>query len=170
MFHSKGSRCSVWTFFLPTRSNFKYVPSTRRLVFSSYVYADEDLETIQSQNEAWEAKKDTVRVYDTLYVRHWDKYIGPKHSSLFSVFLGLENNKWSLGTKYIALLKGTGHVSQYCLCFLVWLIKKNGCSLYQSSHSEAQTISTFRTQGWCILPRILLLMRLLILVKMYVPF
>jgi hypothetical protein len=46
--------------------------------------------------------------------RHWDTWVGPKRSSLFTVSLSKDSDdKWSLGSEFINVLKGTGHVSLY---------------------------------------------------------
>ncbi|KAJ7795616.1 Alpha/Beta hydrolase protein [Mycena olivaceomarginata] len=51
-------------------------------------------------------------VFDETYERHWDTWAGPKTSSLFSVQLGRgADGKWTLGTEFPNLLKGTGHSS-----------------------------------------------------------
>ncbi|KAF8333551.1 alpha/beta-hydrolase [Cantharellus anzutake] len=90
-------------------ANFKYLVTQGTLVFSAYVYDDEDLDTVQDQDDTWKESKVTARAYDSLYVRHWDRYIGPKHSSLFTVRLHKENGVWSLEEKIHAPLKGTRH-------------------------------------------------------------
>ncbi len=92
-------------------SNFKFIPARSTLAFSAYVYDDEDLDTVQLQDEEWKMSKITARAYDSLYVRHWDQYIGPKHSSLFTVQLNKESGAWTLSGKIHALLNGTRHVS-----------------------------------------------------------
>jgi len=81
------------------------------LVFVSKVYADYDLKTIKEQDEAWDNRGTTAMVYDSLFVRHWDTYRGPKSQKLFSVALtkGVDG-KWALGTDYYTPLKGTKHV------------------------------------------------------------
>ena len=80
-------------------------------MFSAYVYDDEDLNTVQLQDEEWKTSKITARAYDSLYVRHWDHYIGPKHSSLFTVKLAKESGAWTLSENIHAPLNGTRHVS-----------------------------------------------------------
>lgn len=88
--------------------NFKY--SDGVLAFSSYVYDDEDLHAIKKHNEERANVKTTAQVYDSLYVRHWDHYVGAKHSSLFATTLQKINGVWILGTKFATPLKGTKHV------------------------------------------------------------
>jgi hypothetical protein len=97
----------------PTASaaNFRYSLSSRHLVFSSYVYPDGNLSTVKERDEAWENRGTSALVYDSTYVRHWDTWVGPKASSLFSVQLTSDvDHKWTLGSEYINLLKDTGHV------------------------------------------------------------
>lgn len=110
-------------------SNFKY--SNGHLVFSSYVFSDEDIHTIKKQEEELKARETTALVYDSLYVRHWyvqvvcstlpihstmvlasyrDKYLGPKKSTIFAVKLSHKDGSWLLGSNYFAPLKGTKHV------------------------------------------------------------
>ena len=67
--------------------------------------------TVKEQDTAFENRGTTALVYDQTYVRHWDKWSGPKKPSLFSVGLKkADNGKWVLQDKYIAPLKGFDHV------------------------------------------------------------
>jgi hypothetical protein len=107
-----GSPESVGT--LPTLSatNFRYSLASGILVFSDYVYADGNLSTVKEQDEAWENRGTTALVYDSTYERHWDHWIGPKKSSLFSVYLRKhEDGKWRLGSEFMHPLAGSNHVS-----------------------------------------------------------
>ncbi|KZT73924.1 alpha/beta-hydrolase [Daedalea quercina L-15889] len=91
-------------------SNFKYSAEAGRLVFSDYVYSDGDLEAVKKHDEAWENRGDTAYVFDDGYERHWDTWVGPKKSSLFSVTLSQSPDKtWVLGSEFANLLKGTSH-------------------------------------------------------------
>lgn len=95
-----------------TAANFKYATKAGVLVFSDYVYSDGDLAAVKKHDEAWENKGDTAYVFDDTYERHWDTWVGPKRSSLFSVTLSKSPDKtWVFGSEFVNLLKGTGHVS-----------------------------------------------------------
>lgn len=126
-----------------TPTNFKYNAASGVLVFSDLVFPDGDLHTVKKQDEAWENRGDTAFVYDETFERHWDTWVGPKRSSLFSVKLAKgASDSWSLGAKFVNLLNGTGHVrrlqSSYprdAECLL---------STPRSSLSAAQTISMYR--------------------------
>jgi hypothetical protein len=101
----------IGTFPAPSAANFRYSQSSGHLVFSSYVYPDGNLSAVREQDEAWENRGTSALVYDSTYVRHWDTWVGPKASSLFSVQLTRDaDHKWTLGSEYINLLKDTGHV------------------------------------------------------------
>ncbi|TFK52466.1 alpha/beta-hydrolase [Heliocybe sulcata] len=93
-----------------TSANFQYSSKSGVLVISDYVYADGDLETVKLQDEAWENRGNTALVYDSTYERHWDKWTGPKQSSLFTVSLFWSpGNKWIMGRTFLNILNGTGH-------------------------------------------------------------
>lgn len=93
-------------------SNFKYSAKAGVLVFSDYVHADGELKNVKKHDEAWDNRGDTAYVFDDTFERHWDTWVGPKRSSLFSVTLSQSPDKtWALGSEYVNLLKGTGHVS-----------------------------------------------------------
>lgn len=112
-----------------TASNFRYNNQAGRLVFSDSVYEDGNLTSVLEQDEAWEARGTSAYVYDTVFVRHWDTWVGPKHSSLFSVRLSLNpDREWLFDGQFINLLKGTKHVSPpYLSCMhpelRSWLIE-----------------------------------------------
>lgn len=98
----------------PTDSatNFRYSLDAGTLVFSDLVHTDGDLNKVKQNDDAWKNRGDSAFVYDDTYERHWDKWVGPKRSSLFSVKLAKDiNGKWELGTDFANLLKGTDHVS-----------------------------------------------------------
>ncbi|KAF7298860.1 Dipeptidyl-peptidase 5 [Mycena indigotica] len=98
----------------PTTSatNFQYSASSGVLVFSDNVHADGDLNKVKENDEAWEKRGDTALVYDETYERHWDTWQGPKKPSLFSVALQRgADKKWSFGSTFDNLLRGTGHHS-----------------------------------------------------------
>ena len=94
-----------------TVSNFRFNGKSDFLVFSDNVFPDGDITTVKKQDEEWENRGDTAYTYDETFERHWDTWVGPKRSSLFSVALTKgANGKWSLGEKYVNVLNGTGHV------------------------------------------------------------
>ncbi|KAF8318958.1 alpha/beta-hydrolase [Clavulina sp. PMI_390] len=89
-------------------SNFKY--ANKLLVFSAYVYSDEDLATVKDQDERKKLEDTTAMTFDSLYVRHWDRYTGPKHSSIFAVHIHSDDGEgWHLDQQFFAPLRGTGH-------------------------------------------------------------
>lgn len=83
------------------------------LVFSANVYSDYDLNTVKEQDEKWENRGNSALVYDELFVRHWDEYVGEKKTRLFSVELNWEGGdsggSWRLGTDYFKVLEHTEH-------------------------------------------------------------
>lgn len=98
----------------PTSSgaNFRYSKKAGILVFSDYVYSDGDLAAVKEHDKAWEDRGNSAYVFDNTYERHWDTWVGPKRSSLFSVGLVQSPDKsWKLETKFVNLLHGTDHVS-----------------------------------------------------------
>jgi hypothetical protein len=113
----------VGTFPTTTAANFRYSLASGLLVFSDYVYPDGNLNTVKEQDEAWENRGTTALVYDSGYERHWDHWIGPKRSSLFSVHLTKDaDGKWVLGPEFVNPLVGTGHVGVDSLCSSVCLV------------------------------------------------
>lgn len=103
---------------LPTApTSMRIAPSTQdghaTLVFSAEVYADSDLTKV-AEHDASDAVKewDDVKVYDSVFVRHWDKWLYPgKRSQLFSVDLKRHGKgasaAWSLASPFRNLLNGT---------------------------------------------------------------
>ncbi|KAG6814233.1 hypothetical protein H0H92_015348 [Tricholoma furcatifolium] len=99
---------------LPNKSatNFRYSTTSGHLVFSDYVYSDGNLTSVAEQDKAYEARGNSAYVYDTTYERHWDTWIGPKRSSLFSVSLYQDpDRKWVFDEQFVNLLQGTKHSS-----------------------------------------------------------
>lgn len=95
-----------------TATNFRFNPASKHLVFSDNVYEDGNLTSVKEQDEAWENRGNSAYVYDETYVRHWDTWIGPKKTQLFSVLLHLDPDRvWKMGEEFHAPLKGTGHHS-----------------------------------------------------------
>ncbi|KIY71185.1 alpha/beta-hydrolase [Cylindrobasidium torrendii FP15055 ss-10] len=95
-----------------TATNFVFSAQDGQLVFSDNVYEDGKLETIKSQDEAWENRGTTALVYDETYERHWDTWAGPKTTKLFSVSLVQDpDHQWHFGDKFVNLLEGTKHAS-----------------------------------------------------------
>lgn len=99
---------------LPNKSatNFRYSIESRVLVFSDYVYSDGNLTSVAEQDDAYESRGNSAYVYDATYERHWDTWVGPKKSSLFSVSLYQDaDRKWVFDGQFTNLLQGTKHVS-----------------------------------------------------------
>jgi dipeptidyl aminopeptidase/acylaminoacyl peptidase len=91
-------------------SNFKYAHEANVLVFAVKVYDDYDLDTVKKQDDEWENRGTSARVYDAGFIRHWDEYAGPKKSRLFSVGLHKDDNdNWLLDSAIYTPLKGTNH-------------------------------------------------------------
>lgn len=100
-----------------TPSNFRFTGTSDFLVFSDNVFPDGDLKTVKEQDAQWENRGNTAFVYDTTFERHWDNWVGPKRSTLFSVSLKKDAaGKWALGSEFTNLLKDTGHVSSIRIC------------------------------------------------------
>ncbi|KAH0586242.1 Dipeptidyl-peptidase 5 [Termitomyces sp. J132] len=99
---------------LPNKSatNFRYSIESGVLVFSDYVYSDGNLTSVAEQDDAYESRGNSAYVYDTTFERHWDTWVGPKKSSLFSVSLYQDaDRKWVFDGQFINLLQGTKHSS-----------------------------------------------------------
>ncbi|KZV68053.1 alpha/beta-hydrolase [Peniophora sp. CONT] len=93
-----------------TAAYFRYSATSHTLVFTARVFPDGVLATAIEQERAWKERKDTARAYDgQSYIRFWNEYGGPMHSSLFSVSLDARGGKWQLSDTYVNLLKGTAH-------------------------------------------------------------
>jgi len=91
-------------------ANVQYSTKAFILVFTAHVYADEDLHTVQKQDATYENRGNSAKVYDVTYARHWDEWIGPKKSSLFTISVKKgTDGKWEMGDRYGAPLKGTEH-------------------------------------------------------------
>ncbi|KAG1872451.1 alpha beta-hydrolase [Suillus subalutaceus] len=98
----------VGSFPITTASAFRYSPSAQRLVFSAYVYPDGLVETVKEQDTAYENRGNSGLVYDEMFERHWDTWVGPKSKALIGVSLAKVGAKWVLGETYVNVLKGTG--------------------------------------------------------------
>ena len=132
---------------LPTLSatNFRYSLASGILVFSEYVYSDGNLSTVKEQDKAWENRGTTALVYDSPYERHWDHWIGPKKSSLFSVRLHRHaGDKWLLGSEYAHPLAGSHHVSLLKCGHQVLRRLTMICRVRQLSRSAVPTTLIFR--------------------------
>lgn len=104
----------IGSFPTATVTNFRYSLSIGTLVFSYYVWPDGDLMSVKEQDEAWENRGNTALVYDETYARHWDHWITPKRSKLFSARLYKDaDRKWHLGNDFANTMKHTNHV-----CFI----------------------------------------------------
>ncbi|KAH9932677.1 alpha/beta-hydrolase [Epithele typhae] len=99
----------IGSFPTDSATNFRYAPGAGVLVFSDYVHADGDLKKAKEHDAAWENRGDTAFVYDETFERHWDTWVGPKTTSLFSVKLAKgKDGKWTIGTEFTNLLQGSG--------------------------------------------------------------
>lgn len=97
-------------------ANFKYNAKTGALVFSAYVYEDGDLHTVKEKDKAWEERGTTALVYDDTYVRHWDVWQGKKRPQLFVAKINKsDDGKWNIDDHIVSPLKGSRHVSLFCL-------------------------------------------------------
>ncbi|KAI0039869.1 alpha/beta-hydrolase [Auriscalpium vulgare] len=104
----------VGTFPNATPANFQYTTADTThgvLVFTDHVYPDGNLSTVWQQDEAWAARRTSVRVYEDAYERYWDAWRGPKRQSLFGVALWRDRGRerWHMGEDYVNVLNGTGH-------------------------------------------------------------
>ena len=103
---------SVGTFPTLTATNFRYSLASGYLVFSDYVYADGSLSSVKEKDEEWENRGTTALVFDSGYPRHWDHWLGPKKSALFSVRLAKTGDgTWELSNEFIYPLAYTRHAS-----------------------------------------------------------
>lgn len=65
-------------------SSFKLSPDNKRLLFSASVYPScENFQCTVSRKEQNKQRKTTGVVYDKMFVRHWDHWIGETQSQLF---------------------------------------------------------------------------------------
>ncbi|KAI5983492.1 alpha beta-hydrolase [Pisolithus albus] len=90
-----------------TAADFRYSSSSGVLVFSAYVHADGDLESVTANDEAYDNRGNTALVYDQTFERQWDTWVGPKHKSLFTVKLHKDHGKYVLGNSFTNVLKHT---------------------------------------------------------------
>lgn len=91
--------------------NFLYSQQAGILVFSASVYDDHDIHTINSQDEAHAARGTSAYVFDETFVRHWDRWCGPKKNRLFSLDLTKsDDGSWQLGDTFYRPLLHTTHV------------------------------------------------------------
>jgi hypothetical protein len=150
------------TFPTTTASNFRYSPHSRYLVFSDYVYPDGNLESVGDQDDIWESRGNSAFVYDSTFVRHWDTWVGPKRSSLFSVRLFRDpDHQWHFGSQFINPLKDTGHVNIFCI-ITHSNSEQTGSRALPSNHlvglmtsmSRGATLCTHRRIQLCLKPGI----------------
>lgn len=67
---------------------FRLSPAGDRLVVSLSVYLDcEDLQCTADRNRERDASKVSARVYDRLFMRHWDHWLDDRRSQLFALSL-----------------------------------------------------------------------------------
>jgi hypothetical protein len=91
--------------------NFKYSDTASVLVFSAATFDDFSLRTVKQLNKEYEDRGDSAMVFDKLFVRYFDTWMGPTKTSLFAIDLTRNSEgKWSLGQEAWSLQKGTGHV------------------------------------------------------------
>jgi hypothetical protein len=122
-------------------ANFQYSAKASILVFTAPVYADGDLLTVQEQDKAYKNRGNTAKVYDVTYARHWDEWVGPKKSTLFTVSIKKDaSGKWQMGEEFGSPLKGTGHVSYAELSMIPELTSASMCPW---NHSEEPRITQF---------------------------
>jgi hypothetical protein len=96
--------------------NFKYSDKASILVFTAATFDDFSLRTVKRLNKEYEDRGDSAMVFDKLFVRHWDTWMGPTKASLFAIDLSRNSEgKWSLGQEAWSLQKGTGHVRRFLL-------------------------------------------------------
>lgn len=139
-FVSTGEPILVGSFPVTTTADFRYSARAGVLVFSAHVHADDDLAAVKENDEAYENRGDTALVYDQTFERHWDKWVGPKHKSLFTVKLSKDHGKYVLGDNFVNVLKGTSlvwHVS-------CWLYFLTDYRVRQLNPLVKQMISTFQ--------------------------
>jgi hypothetical protein len=91
--------------------NFKYSAKASVLVFSATTFDDFSLNSVKRRNTEYENRGHTAMIYDKLFVRHWDTWMGPTKASLFAIDLTRNSEgKWYLGEEAWSLQKDTGHV------------------------------------------------------------
>ena len=56
--------------------------------------------------ETYEAPRSTARIYDSIYVRHWDAYLTPRRYAVFSGKLALSGGQYNISQRPVNLLKG----------------------------------------------------------------
>ncbi|KAI9277446.1 Alpha/Beta hydrolase protein [Sporodiniella umbellata] len=89
--------------------DLKYNVQHKLLVFSAAVYEDGSIDgAVKRDKETEETKKDSGVVFDTLMVRHWDKFVTKKKNNLFAVSLSFEAGKYEISGEPLNLLKNTG--------------------------------------------------------------
>ncbi|KAF7768229.1 hypothetical protein Agabi119p4_7472 [Agaricus bisporus var. burnettii] len=104
------NRVLIGTIPTKTATNFKYNARSRHLVFSDNVYDDYDLNTVNERDKLLASRGTTAMIYDSTYVRHWDTWVGPKKSALFSVALFLHPDyNWRMGPEFFSPMKGSSH-------------------------------------------------------------
>ncbi|GJJ15786.1 hypothetical protein Clacol_010064 [Clathrus columnatus] len=106
---SISSSALIASFPVSDLGNFIYSSQAESLVFSTAAWPDKNIHTIKEQDEAYEKRGHSARVYDQLFVRHWDTWRGPKIQTLFTVSLKKADGKWTLGNDYISPLNNTEH-------------------------------------------------------------
>ncbi|KAL4080653.1 Alpha/Beta hydrolase protein [Scleroderma citrinum] len=104
---STGEPVLVGSFPITTAADFRYSAPSGVLVFSAYVYADDDLKAVKENDEAHENRGNSALVYGQTFERQWDTWVGPKHKSLFTVKLYNDNGQYVLGEHFVNVLKGT---------------------------------------------------------------
>lgn len=70
------------TFPVPV-GDLTYHSDSKTLAFTAEVWSDGALSTVVEQDEAYEKRGNEGQVFDSLFVRHWDTWRGPKSSQIF---------------------------------------------------------------------------------------
>jgi dipeptidyl aminopeptidase/acylaminoacyl peptidase len=93
----------------------RYHRHAHLLAFSAQVYEDGGLKEAARLAANVHLKADSALVYDQLYVRHWDHYVGPKKQNLFVVRLMQTSYGYQLSGEPINLMVGSGLVGVRCI-------------------------------------------------------
>ncbi|KAJ1679966.1 dipeptidylpeptidase, partial [Spiromyces aspiralis] len=78
---------------------FSYNADTKRLFFLSSVYPNMTLEQTAEHDEYLSKHKfDSARIYDNLWIRHWNRWMIPKKTNIFVTSMVQDSNgNWTIG-------------------------------------------------------------------------